>query len=177
MEIKNWLNYEIWFNDTHEKIRFLLSLEKLVKNWKDAKMVDSFHVKHHHDLRVLRIRLLPLQSTSRNILLSGIQECLQNFGSDILRRSNEVVDENMSRLDYVAWKILEYNTEILFVLVNTYGADYMKYVKEKYWTGSFDMLHLLLNQLGLPEEENWKELANLELNSRTTLRKMGYVFK
>src|SRR6184192_2825113 len=55
LEIKNWVNYEIRFKDTHEKVRFLLRLEKLLKSWKDAKMIDSFHVKHHHNPRVLRI--------------------------------------------------------------------------------------------------------------------------
>lgn len=174
MQISNWVNYEVRFNGTEEKIRFLPHLERWIRKIKDESLIDSFHVKHHRDpRRVLRIRLIPAGST-RKELVEGLRKCLHEFGDDdIVQRSREVLDEDLSIHDYTRWKILEYNTEILFLLVNAHGIGYKQFVKERYWTEKFDMIHLLLNQLGLPDIENAQEIKKLYLGCKKYFASQG----
>jgi hypothetical protein len=161
--ITQWINYEIRFNSLEEKVGFLLHLERAIRKWKEDKLISSFHVKHHHDLRVIRVRFLHGSSAS-NKIRSDLLGCIAQFEGGILRpRSREIskVDEDMSPHDHVRWKILEYNTEILFAIISVHGADYHKQVKEKYWAEDFDIVHMLLNQLGLPESDNLNELVGI----------------
>jgi hypothetical protein len=163
-EIGDWINYQLQFDTTEEKVRFLLYFEKWVRKWQRAGWLASFHTKHHRSPKVVRIRLLPTSSSLQSIA-EEMKASLSEYDHDIISSSREIrrEEDDMSIHDIIRWKVMEFNTEILLLLLKKYGSSYKQNLKEKYLADKFDMIHLLLNQLGLPEVENWSEIRKLDL--------------